>query len=342
MNDIYFVYLGEYLPKYAISSLLLAGRNNNLRINLIGSSILKKDLNLNFVNFIACEDFYDPSEFDQVKSLIKFSHSFRGGFWLKTLERFFVLEQFLNKAKLSSIFHAELDQLLFRADLLLEELEKVSKEAIFIPFHDSNRAVPSIFFCNSNAIFRKFIEFSLASSRFNNEMELIRSWAQVNNGGYFALPTVGTASNKTIFEHEFGVNLLTTEKTGGFVDAAQLGQWIAGIDPKNVSLPKLPKTKFADEPSEFLLDIKTLNSLKFNFEESEKILSVKSSTFANTRLYNLHLHSKTHNWFARSRNPEKKILNLSNRRRSKIIPDALGSQLSYILSEFFRNTKYFK
>jgi hypothetical protein len=57
------------------------------------------------------------------------------------------------------------------------------------------------------------------------------------------------------------VQLVKPERVAGLVDAAQLGQWIAGIDPRNISPRQIPRTKFVDAPAMHLLSRETIENI---------------------------------------------------------------------------------
>ena len=148
MNKVYFVFIEDKLPKYAIASIHLAKKFSGLKIHLIGNSIFKKQINKLHINFTSIESFYCSKKFEKSTKNINLEKNFRNGFWIKTLERFFILEQFMIKKKIKSIFHAEIDQLLFRCDQLIESINKTNKKGLFVPFACKKRAVASVLFIN--------------------------------------------------------------------------------------------------------------------------------------------------------------------------------------------------
>lgn len=287
----YFVFIGTRLPKYAAASLDLANKFSGLRINLIGSSELSKQFNNENVNFIDIGQFYDSSSLIRASSNLVNSHTFRQGLWLKSLERFFVLEQFMKFTGIESLFHAELDQLLFGVDTLLSNLELINVDGMYLPYHKPNAAVASLVYIRNSQTLTSLIEFA-NSNDFSNEMQLIANWGMQECGTVVPLPTLASK----ILCHESVMNSisLVSEQIGGVVDAAQLGQWVAGIDPRNVPIRTKPVNKFVDTESKYLLDRESLNKIKFNFDVSKNILFVTFGDSAPIRLFNLHIHSKIH------------------------------------------------
>jgi hypothetical protein len=310
-ETIYFVYLGYPLPKYAISSIKLAKQFSGMKVDLLSSHKNNKFIKSSFVNFTALEDFYDEKNFDISKKLLN-NQKYRNNFWSKTIERFFVLEQFVKLKKISSFIHAELDQLLFGLNQLVSNIEKINKSGIFVPFHSDQSAVASIFYCNNISAFNSLIMAAKNGIPYRNEMELIAQWGKNNPNLIIALPTMASwilgpniATPKNVIE-------LLPINLGGVVDAAQIGQWVAGIDPRNISINKIPRTKFVDTYREYLLSKKHLEKFKFNFDFEKKKLDIIFDNTSKIRIFNLHIHSKIHQFFLESKLSLTKLFELAN------------------------------
>jgi hypothetical protein len=325
-KTVHFVYLGKSLPKYSKASLDLAGRFSGLEIHLLGNSVIKSDVSSKFVNFTEIEDFYNPGEFTQASNQILSDSSFRDGFWLKTLERFFVLEQYFKAADTKSLFHAELDQLLFRNDILLSKLESIDQRGAFFPFHSQKEGIASVFFCNNHDSLRSLIDFSLVNV-FPNEMTLLADWASAEPEHVFALPTLGSAINSFPTKIIHQVHEVPHEDIGGIVDAAQLGQWVGGIDPNNLPISEIPKTKFFNSTGENGLSLEQLQKLEFELNRSDGCLSVNVKGERSFVVYNLHLHSKAHDFLNRSKSSMYKFLKWANSNEARPIPGSRKEQL---------------
>ena len=311
LRDIHFVYLGETLPLYAKSSLELAHRQSGCRINLIGNRHLRKSIKNPEINFVEIEDFYKRETFLQCEKKLLSPKDFRNGFWTKSLERLFVLEQFSSVAKIESIFHAELDQLLFRVDTLIDKLHKLDSKGLFYPIHNSNRAVASVLFINDTNSLTKLINFTQTTELFENEMELLSLWTKQRNSNFVGLPTL---VDKLVNPVNSGGGTVAPEMIGGVVDAAQIGQWIAGIDPKNVPIKERPSTKFVDAPDGEILSKEQLSRLRFKFGD-EGYLSCEAEDMPELNLYNLHLHSKVHPWIIKDPNRLNGLVAISKDKR---------------------------
>jgi hypothetical protein len=331
LEEIIFIFIGSTLPKYAVASLELAQRFSGLKPRLIANHHLRNMLRDDSC-FTAIEDFYDPENFFDASRRISMDHNFRNGFWLKSLERFFVLEQYMENRNLSSALHAELDQLLFDVETLSEHLAVINRLGLFFPFHTNNSAVASIFFCNQRLELTNFIEFCRSTATAPHEMRLLASWANNPGSKVHRLPTLASELHWTDSEvKKFSISQVSSAEVGGIVDAAQLGQWIGGIDPRNVGVLQRPRTRYIDKPQPMLLGEPRLAETKFLLSENDNSLWCES-TEQQFQLYNLHLHSKIHPWLVKDRNNLRKLFHISNKGKSFVVPGNTWIQRSSYFS----------
>jgi len=335
MNKVYFIYIGGKLPKYAIASIRLAKKYSGLKIHLIANSICKKQIQKLCINFTSIESFYCSKKFKNASKSLNLNENFRNGFWLKTLERFFILEQFMIKKKIHSIFHAEIDQLLFRCDKLISSIKKTNKKGLFVPFHNKNYVVASIIFINKLSVLKSIIQSIDKMRKCSNDMELLAAWSKKNPKKIFALPTLATEFKYLHHILPKNVNIIKAKEIGGVVDAAQLGQWVGGIDPKNVSILRVPRTKFVDEPKRWLLSLNDLKQIQFKWMDNKNHqlnLNFKKKKF---QIYNLHFHCKMHHNIV-NKNPSifSLIVN-SNSSQSMIFDGIRIIQIQYFFLDYF-------
>lgn len=300
-QELVFVHLGNSLPRYAQASLALASRTSGLTCRLLASQRNLGRINVAGVRSTPIDSFYDPSAFLSAYDASLSSKEFREGFWQKSLERFFVLEQFMASNDINSLLHAELDQLVFRADILLSKLNELPNTSVFLPFHDSTHALGSIVAVRSREALSDFLRFAGSGRLYWNEMELLAKFALHSPTRITAFPTVVNwyRDNPNFLE---SVDSIPITAIHGVTDAAQLGQWLGGIDPKNVPIGERPKNKFADRPSDQLLNESELRKLSFRFEEeSASLFACVPGLKSEVRVYNLHLHSKIHRTIVKSR-----------------------------------------
>jgi hypothetical protein len=339
MHSVYFIYKGDKLPKYALASIELAKQTSGMKIHLIGNSIFKKEVKKLKIEFTAIEDFYEQNKIDEVVNKNQnLDKSFRDGFWIKTLERLFILEQYMLKKNLQFIFHSEIDQLLFGSEKLVNAIIKTNKKGIFIPFHSKNIAIASIMFINKLSAIESLIQFACTSRVYSNEMELIAAWSKINPKIVFALPTLATEIKGTSNVVPKGIKTISTAELEGLVDAAQLGQWVGGIDPKNIPIANTPTTKFIDKPKKWLLSENNLKHTKLKLSQNNIFLEAQFEG-RNFKIYNLHLHSKIHKNIV-SNNPSiPSLISLSNLPCKTSFKGTKFIQFQNYLLRFF--TKFF-
>jgi hypothetical protein len=330
-NEVVFVYLGNSLPKYVKPSLQLAIKFSGLRVRFIGNAKFQNQLAGLEIDFSRLEDFYDPSHFQKSIEKILLPHNFREGFWLRTLERFFVLHQYMLQEKLADVFHAELDQLLFQGEKLLSRLRASSSGGIFVPFHTKDKAVASILYCNHVDSLGSLLEFSASEINYENEMVMLAKWASQNSTKVRLLPTLATEINgRKTFEDE-NLTFIGREELGGVVDAAQLGLWVGGIDPRNLQFKVSPTNKFSELATKPLLSREQMNKLSFHLSEGG-ILICNFDQILDVPVYNLHLHSKIHLWLTKSEINLFELFRISNQPNPYTLPSTHRIKIFYLLS----------
>lgn len=318
-----FVFLGSSLPRYVLDSMSLASRHNRLEVELVGNESARKSTETRGIQFTDVNNFYDNRVFETAKSKVSFDHSFRDGFWLRTLERIFVLEQFMAFKSRESIFHAEADQLLFGTEMLVNKLEESGLKGVFFPFHNPFKAVASVLYCNDHNSMIDLVQEAISGPPINNEMELLVRWSGKSSARFWALPTLGDR----MLEPKVPRRILPESSIGGIVDAAELGLWLGGRDPRNLNWRVIPSTHYSYPATKARLNLNTLRGLRFEFNQESSELRVTTPGGEATRLYNLHLHSKTHSWVAKKGQNLQKLFNVSNDGRTFKIPGTSATQL---------------
>jgi len=328
-KEVTFVFLGNKFPSYVEASLTLANKYSGLKVHLIGETKIQNSILSDQIIFTHVDDFYDRENFKQVSKKILLPHAYRDGFWLKTLERFFVLRDYFNTFNCESIFHAELDQLLFNCDQLIREINSTDLHGIFVPIHSPTRAIASIFYCNDFFAIDRFVRYVQESEPYENEMRLLASWAVLDKEHVHPLPTLATKLDNSNFLKQNGFSVFKNNYISGIVDGAQLGQWVAGQDPRNLVFKEVPKNKYVEAPDVGSLSFEQLSQLEFNLLENNNLF-VSFSDGLKFKIYNLHIHSKIHKWLSKSNN-----LNLlfiyANRSTPVRFPGTRNFQLKYLL-----------
>jgi hypothetical protein len=172
----------------------------------------------------------------------RFSRRSLGGFWLYTSERFYAIESFLQSCALRNVVHMENDVMLY-ADLegLLPTLSARCPR-IGITMDSDTRCVPGFVFIKDAEALAKMnghmVRKALRTTK--NDMRAIAHFMNgADAGDCSALPVIPTGYRGLYplenLEGEKGQKSWYDEAFpdfGGVFDAAALGQYLGGIDPK--------------------------------------------------------------------------------------------------------------
>jgi hypothetical protein len=335
-NKVIFVFLGAKLPRYAIASLLLAEKYSGLTPVLIGNASQERQVDhFGKVQFFSTEDFYDPALARTTSSFLLSDSTTREGLWVKSLERFFVLYQFAKWQQQHVVFHAELDQILCRADLLIQNLEGTQRTGVFFPFHKPGKAVASVLYCNKISALGMFLDYAMSGRLFHNEMELLADWATEHPEFAIALPTPCNDSHNPTNDSSQSLFSVTSKHIDGVVDAAQIGQWVAGIDPRNLRWNVKPVNKFISAPSKFMLSNEVLWKCSLRLDSLGRMRLTVGDNPPIT-LYNLHIHSKIHSTVLYSKNQLGDLLRISNSDKEFFFLEARIFQLIHSIQTLTR------
>jgi hypothetical protein len=265
------IYIGE-LPEYIKYSCILNSENNAI--------ILITNQNIDWANekikVVNIEDFYHNSEeSNSFKNYLITADSatskFRNGFWLKTTERFFILKAYMEYAEINKAIHIEADNLLFSNSVNL--ISNGDGAELIFPRLDERNAAASILYVGSIRSLDIFCNFISTQSVYKTDMQLLSDF----NIEYPAL-------SKNIFS-EWDLSEQGKLKSNGFIsDAAVIGQYFYGVDPRNIGRPLFNGYKNRSVKLDYEL-------LKLHIDQSlsNANLEYKNKTY---KLINLHIHSK--------------------------------------------------
>ncbi len=306
--NIILVHLGNKRFSHLIGTLnqLLYFKNKNIYlitekkvINYIKNyKYLKK---ISFVNKDSIKKNLQHNSFLKNTRLNKFQQD---GFWLKTVERFFYLENFAKDKKLKNIVHIENDILIFKN---LSRFEKKFKNLfdIGLTFLNPNNCIPGFMFFKNHRSINKITDYIYKKNRFFfqkknlNDMRLLANFYNENKKKYKIgmFPTL--TKEIAIKYHNDHLSIKDFYKNFNnlkiIFDACALGQIVDGLDKKY----HLHKGKFINkdniiDPNYFNIKYKVKKQIKFPYlKHNNKEMPIM----------NLHMHSKN----------TKKFINLKNK-----------------------------
>lgn len=262
--DIVLVHLGV-IPKYLYSNIeYLCKTFANKNIKLVTDN--EKIKNIKYSNF----EYINYSEIDENIELnlskLKHSRNFRNGFWFKTIERFFYLEEYLSKHN-RSIIYLESDVLLF-PNFPFSKFQLVKKEIAY-PLVSQARGIASCMYIkNSVGInnFCNFIKSSVIIDNSNTDMTLLGNYQIKYPERVYILPTY--IESDSFFE--------------GIFDGASIGIYLEGTDPLNYF--GISKLKRIYNDHDFKPD-------KYRYHSEKGLINLIDSKRC-IPIYNLHVHSK--------------------------------------------------
>ncbi len=148
---------------------------------------------------------------------------------------------------------------------------------MFIPKDDVSRCIASLIYVNETNVLFEFCNYVTSNPKsLQNDMLLLGDFC-------FQTPKSFYLPNESVFKLENEIDYLNHVQIGGICDAAAIGQYLFGIDPRNSRFPIF--NKFKNE------------NLKCDLSKCSFRLSVKENhaSINDINLYNIHIHSKIFN-----------------------------------------------
>ena len=276
-----FVFRGKRLPWYAHAALRMAVRSSRLPVVLLSDC---RDSSLpKAVRQVIVSEFYEPAVFGSASKAVELDAEFWDGFWYKTIERFFVLRDWMLAEGAQRLFHAELDNLVFDLSGLAVRLDE-SGRGLFIPRSSEDRALASLIYVNNPMALNAFCDFVGKESRTLIDNQLLARFVTAFPEFGVSLPTESFFSTVGS-EVPLPWKVLSATRAGGIFDAAAVGQWLFGVDPR---LQKwFLRNRFRNE--ELRVDV---SEMRFVWNEGDARLFCTFGDSPPVNLYNLHVHSK--------------------------------------------------
>jgi hypothetical protein len=238
------------------------------------------------IDVVDVRSFYDPAPFEEFRKESPLDGLFRAGFWLKAVERFFLLDQFLAHQKLERFFHAELDVLFFDLAGLAEALDSYGR-GCFIPAQRHGRAIASLIYINQADALTELVNFLHENRHLGNEMNILGHFLAERPGQGHALPSESLLDGTT-----WPVTPSSVPPEVGMVDALTFGPWVFGYDPRNVLGSSW--NHFRENPKGI-----DMTAVRFSSDFSAKNVWVESGV-RRWQLRTMHVHAKV---FGRLRLP---------------------------------------
>ena len=215
---------------------------------------------------------------------------FRSGFWRYTLERLIALTKFQQSTNNEAILHVESDVIL-ATNFPFKQLTEISK-VLWLPYNSIRDVASLLYIPNSSESiwFENEIIHEIDKDSSSTDMTVLnkianRTYPRV---GYFPVIEQKNSSLLAVSATETFVDRAShySNHFSGIFDAAPLGMWITGQDPRNNRGYILRHSELPDSS----VDPKKLEG-QLNFDEERKMY------FRTNQVFNLHIHSKQNKYF---------------------------------------------
>ena len=230
------------------------------------------------IKLISVESLPDTFNYYSKTSLDK---SFRGGFWALASLRFFYIYEFMNKYNIKDVIHLENDVLIYyNCNNIIDNFDN---QFIYLPFDTFKRNIASIMYIPSSEIFKVVLDnYDFSKNDMENFCNIKNKTGLIRVLPIF--PQIKTKNKEVQFISE------NFEKFNCIFDAAAMGQYLGGIDPRND-----PKNTvgFVNETCVIKYNIFKFIWVKIN-NIKRPFLKIGDLEI---RIFNLHIHSKKLNEF---------------------------------------------
>ena len=264
------VHIGNHFPEYINDCISIVKSVSQVDIHVLISKIHFNKIKDNIFRF-ALEDIAPSSEMLLFEERSKLDTNFRGGFFKYATMRFFYIYDYMTLMNLTDVFHIENDNVIYLD--FLDKIEQFRKKSMWCIMDSPTRCIPSfLYFKNSNIISRLLNTCIKHSSVGSNDMFALGEFRNNNINDVGNLPICGSYVDPIdpMFYKE-AINF------GCIFDAAAVGQFIGGIDPRNDSKNSIG---FINETC-----LVKCNKVKVEWQDMKPYLN-------GMPLVNLHIHSK--------------------------------------------------
>ena len=169
---------------------------------------------------------------------------YRGGFWHHTSARFFVLYEFMAQTGIKNVIHIENDVLIYyNCDKVLS-VPLFNKSELYIPFDSYERNIASIVYIPcAHVLSQILVHYDYEKNDMYNFGEIRKKTDCIRQFPIFVDEQAFDLSSSTSDLSTFDLSTFDGERAfvsrgwsqfGGYIfDAAAIGQYVGGVDPRN-------------------------------------------------------------------------------------------------------------
>lgn len=302
MASIILTHLGEYVPFYikdCVHQIRLW--NPTLPIYIILDPFHKNGefwMNLVLmysVNLVYTDTLVRTSHHLHFNNNFQGDIQFRKGYWKHVKERFFYIEELIQRDKLEHVISMEYDVLLYiDLNTLLEKLKTSHQTLRFVRDNDE-RGHPGFMYIPSVESIYKFNMFIISIIRTSLEdMQALATYADRNPGNVHYLPVITDKINYSIQNRKSKCGHISkdpyylsedSESVGILFDSLVVGQWVGGIDSRNMGGRKI--SQYENESALY-----SIKEMKFEWKKSP-LNFLWQPMLDGIPLATIHVHSKS-------------------------------------------------
>jgi hypothetical protein len=174
------------------------------------------------IQLVAIEELSDSYDYNTNTRL---DNQFRGGFWALTSARFFYLYEFMRSRDIENVVHLENDVLIYRNSNTLDDI--LDKTKIYLPFDTFTRNIASIMFIPNCNIFKAVLDkYDFAKNDMENFSIIQSQTGLIQNFPIFISDPNGSPEYQFVTRGYENFHMI--------FDAAAIGQYLGGVDPRNI------------------------------------------------------------------------------------------------------------
>jgi hypothetical protein len=217
----------ENFQEYILTNIAQLIKLGHTNIYVITNNHLMQEFESlsDMITLISAETLDDPFGFSHKSTL---NREFRNGFWHHASARLFVLHSFMVNYRVGQVIHIENDVLIYYNcdETLTDALQ--DKRQMYIPFDSFERNIASIVYIPDGETFGEILShYDFNKNDMYNFSEIRKKTSLINTLPIFV--SRGSDNN----ERAFVTN--NWDKFGGYIfDAAAMGQYVGGVDPRNI------------------------------------------------------------------------------------------------------------
>lgn len=228
MPALVLVHIGRTFPEYLNDCIAQVESVSDVSIHLLIDGIHRDKISSKRVELCPLESITKSNLHLVFDKKTQLNAEFRGGFWKFAMQRFFYLHDYILAKGLIDVFHIENDNLIYLD--FLPKIDVFRSMPMWCVMDSPARCIASFMYFRGSEMLSRFLDTYLNTySGTVNDMEGLAKFRNENVADVGVLPIVGDYVD--VIDPMYSA---FAQKFGYVFDAAALGQFIGGVDPRNI------------------------------------------------------------------------------------------------------------